>query len=110
MLAALCIACCLLPSCTDKDNPVVEPDKPEAKDYQERIVPVVDPQGKAQGTVTLRFYDDMPSVAYVSISNFQGIMYPGTTVQVVGVYAKDKAWVKVSIDGKEYYMKKEFLK
>ena len=35
---------------------------------------------------------------------------PGTTVQVVGVYAKDKAWVKVKIDGKEYYMKKEFLK
>ena len=35
---------------------------------------------------------------------------PGTTVLVVGVYAKDKAWVKVSIDGKEYYMKKEFLK
>ena len=25
----------------------------------------------------------MPSVAYVSISNFQSIMYPGTTVQVV---------------------------
>ena len=35
---------------------------------------------------------------------------PGTTVEVVGVYAKDKAWVKVKIDGKEYYMKKEFLK
>ena len=35
---------------------------------------------------------------------------PGTTVQVVGTYPKDKAWVKVKIDGKEYYMKKEFLK
>ena len=35
---------------------------------------------------------------------------PGTTVQGVGTYPKDKAWVKVKIDGKEYYMKKEFLK
>ena len=35
---------------------------------------------------------------------------PGTTVQVVGTYPQDKAWVKVKIDGKEYYMKKEFLK
>ena len=35
---------------------------------------------------------------------------PGTTVQVIGVYAKDKAWVKVQINGNEYYMKKEFLK
>ena len=82
MTAAMCIACSLLPSCTEVDNPVADPDKPEVKDYQERLVPVVDPQGKDQGTVVLRFYDDMPSVAYVSISNFQGIMYPGTTVQV----------------------------
>ena len=35
---------------------------------------------------------------------------PGTTVQVIGVYAKDNAWVKVQINGNEYYMKKEFLK
>ena len=35
---------------------------------------------------------------------------PGTTVQVVGTYPKDKAWVKVQINGNEYYMKKEFLK
>jgi len=47
------------------------------------MVPVVDPKGASQGTLMLRFYNDMPNVAYVSISNFQQMMYPGTTVQVV---------------------------
>ena len=89
MLAAM-ITCGLasvtMTSCTTGiDNPVVIPDVPDVdvKDYVERIVPVVDPQNKPQGVVTLRFYDDMPSVAYVSISNFQSMIYPGTTVQVV---------------------------
>ena len=89
MLAAV-IACGLasvaMTSCiTDIDNPVVTPDvpKPEVKDYVERMYPVVDPQNSPQGMVMLRFYNDMPSVAYVSISNFQSMMYPGTTVQVV---------------------------
>ena len=66
------------------DDPVVTPDvpKPEVKGYVERMYPVVDPKNSPQGMVMLRFYNDMPSVAYVSISNFQSIMYPGTTVQV----------------------------
>lgn len=53
------------------DNPVIGPVIPEVKNYAERLVPVTDPQGNPQGSVILRFYDDMPSVAYVSISNFQ---------------------------------------
>ena len=70
-------------ACTEaNDNPVVDPGKPEEKEYVERMVPVVDPQGEALGVVTLRFYDDMPSVAYISISNFQNIIYSGTTVLV----------------------------
>ena len=89
MLAAMMtcgLASVTMTSCTtDIDNPVVIPDVPDVgvKDYVERMVPVVDPQNKPQGVVTLRFYDDMPSVAYVSISNFQSMIYPGTTVQVV---------------------------
>ena len=79
------LASVTMTSCTtDIDNPVVNPDAPDVDvDYVERMVPVVDPQNKPQGVVTLRFYDDMPSVAYVSISNFQSMIYPGTTVQVV---------------------------
>lgn len=80
-LALFCIV--LLTACSIQDNPVSNPVNPAEKDYVERMVPVVDPQGVSQGMVMLRFYDDMPNVAYVSVGNFQSIMYPGTTVQVV---------------------------
>ena len=87
MLAAMMtcgLASVTMTSCTtDIDNPVVNPDVPEVKDYVERMVPVVDPHNKPQGVVTLRFYNDMPNVAYISISNFQSMIYPGTTVQVM---------------------------
>ena len=71
----------LLTACTVNDNPVIIPDE-GAKDYVERMVPVVDPQNNPQGVLTLRFYEDMPSVAYVDISKFQTMIYPGTTVSV----------------------------
>ena len=83
MLATMFIGNFILSSCVVNDNPAVGPDKPTVKDYSERLVPVIDPKGASQGTVMLRFYNDMPNVAYVSISNFQQMMYPGTTVQVV---------------------------
>ena len=76
------IALFVLSACSIDDNPVPEPVNPDQKDYVERMAPVVTPNGESQGTVMLRFYNDMPNVAYVSISDFQRIMYPGTTVQV----------------------------
>jgi len=84
-ISHLCLAVVLLTACGVNDNPILGPDGQEegAKDYVERLVPVVDPQNNPQGVVTLRFYNDMPSVAYVSISNFQSLIYPGTTVDVV---------------------------
>ncbi len=83
MLATMFIGIFILSSCVVNDNPAVDTDIPAAKNYSERMVPVVDPKGASQGTLMLRFYNDMPNVAYVSISNFQQMMYPGTTVQVV---------------------------
>ena len=47
-----------------------------------RNVTVNDPNGNSLGSVPLRFYEDMPNVPYVSVSDFQSIMYPGTTVEV----------------------------
>lgn len=84
IITNLCLAVVLLSACSEIDNPIVSPDGHDegAKDYVERMVPVVDPQNNPKGVVTLRFYDDMPSVAYVSISNFQSMIYPGTTVSV----------------------------
>ena len=49
--------------------------------YTERAVSVIR-DGKAAGTVTLRFYDDMPSVPYISVADFQELMLPGTTIEV----------------------------
>ena len=68
------IAIFVLSACSIDDNPVPEPVIPGQKDYVERLVPVVAPNGESQGTVTLRFYNDMPNVAYVSISDFQRMM------------------------------------
>ena len=93
IITNLCVGLFLLTACTINDNPIVGPDNhgEGAKDYVERMVPVVDPQNNPQGMVTLRFYNDMPNVAYVSISHFQSMMYPGTTVEVTqtspGMYA-----------------------
>ena len=84
-LMAVAVFCLMaLTACVEKDNSVF-PSNPEPqtaeKDFVERWVPVVDPKGEAQGTVMLRFYDDMPSVAYINVSLFQAMMYPGTTIQ-----------------------------
>ena len=94
MTAAVCIACSLLSSCTDKDNPVTGPDTPEV-DYQERLVPVIDPQGKAQGTVTLRFYSDMPSVAYVSISNFHRGAGVGSVISFIETKSEEAGTINL---------------
>ncbi len=81
-LMAVAVCCMmLLTACVEDDNsPVPEPQTAE-KNYVERWMPVVDPKGEAQGTVMLRFYDDMPSVAYINVSHFQTMMYPGTAIQ-----------------------------
>ena len=72
-----------LTSCSDKDDQESSGGGGEKeKDYVERMYPVVDPKENSQGTVTLRFYNDMPNVAYISVSRFQEMIYPGTTIQV----------------------------
>lgn len=38
--------------------------------------------GQDGGTVTLRFYDDMPTVPYIAVSDFQKLMLPGSTMSV----------------------------
>ena len=68
----------LLTACSIDDNPIADPVySVEEAFYAERLVPVVDPQGTAQGTVRLRFYDDMPNVAYVSITAHHVSWYDG---------------------------------
>lgn len=49
--------------------------------FSTRQIPV-NRGGQEDGTVNLRFYDDMPSVAYISVTDFQQLMLPGTTISV----------------------------
>ena len=92
-------------SCVDtyhQDNPVDGGVK--KKNYVDRLYPVVDPKNKSLGTVMLRFYNDMPSVAYISMSHFQEMIYPGTTIQVQkvgnGKYALSNPFGTAEVDTK----------
>ena len=38
--------------------------------------------GEEDGTVCLLFFEDMPSVPYISVADFQEMMLPGTTIKV----------------------------
>ena len=83
LLIIMMAGCFTLFSCVDdQDNPGGDRGGDKDNMYVERLFPVVDPMQASQGTVTLRFYKDMPNVAYISVSHFQEMMYPGTTIQV----------------------------
>lgn len=49
--------------------------------FETRQVPV-NRGGVDGGMVSLRFYEDLPSVAYISVADFQELMLPGTTIEV----------------------------
>ena len=83
LLLVMMVGGLALTSCSDKDDQGSSGGGGEKeKDYVERLYPVVDPQNASLGTVMLRFYNDMPNIAYISVSRFQEMIYPGTTIQV----------------------------
>jgi len=57
-------------------------EQPDGGSYTERVVPVVT-KIAPDGEVTLRFYDDMPNVAYISAADFQSIVLPGSAMSVI---------------------------
>lgn len=71
-------------ACSDDND--ITPKQPETNPddqtaYTVKQVPV-NRDGNNSGTVALRFYEDMPSVPYISVADFQNIVVPGTTVSV----------------------------
>lgn len=54
------------------------------------------------GTVTLRFYEDMPTVPYISVAVFQQLMLPGTTITVAkdgeGAYTLTGPYAKATVN------------
>lgn len=82
--AVMLMSMTVLTSCTDKyDNPTPqqETNPDDLKPYTVKQLPVTC-NGQAAGTVAIRFYEDTPSVPYISVSDFQRLMLPGSTVNV----------------------------
>ena len=59
----------------------VPDEMPDGGSYTEKVVPVVTKIAPDR-QVTLRFYDNMPNVAYISAADFQSIVLPGSTMTV----------------------------
>ncbi len=79
----------------------VPDETPDGGSYTERVVPVVT-KIAPDGQVTLRFYDSMPNVAYISAADFQSIVLPGSTMTVThtgaGQYTLANADATATVD------------
>ena len=74
----------ILASCGPKTvstKRAIADDQPDGGAFIERTVPVVT-KVAPDGEVTLRFYNDLPDVAYISAADFQSIVLPGSTMVV----------------------------
>ena len=77
-MAAVVMSCS--PRMYSSRNKVAD-ELPDGGSYTERVVPVVT-KIAPDSQVTLRFYDDMPDVAYISAADFQSIVLPGSVMTV----------------------------
>ena len=110
-LAALAI----LASCGPKavsTKSVVADERPDGGAYNEKTVPVVT-KVAPDSKVTLRFYNDLPDVAYISAADFQSIVLPGSTMKVthtgVGEYTLDNAGAKAVVNvNKDVFVSSDF--
>ena len=81
----------------------VADEQPDGGTFTEKTVPVVT-KVAPDGSVTLRFYDNLPDVAYISAADFQSIVLPGSTMTVthtgIGQYtlANGKATAVVDVN------------
>ena len=80
ILAALVAVTACSPKMYSSRNRVAD-EQPDGGSYTERVVPVVT-KIAPDSEVTLRFYDDMPNVAYISAADFQSIVLPGSVMTV----------------------------
>ena len=79
-LAAAVVAVSCSPKVYSTQNAASD-EQADGGTYTERTVPVVT-KIAPDATVTLRFYDDMPDVAYISAADFHSIVIPGSTLAV----------------------------
>ena len=99
-LASVVVATSCGPRMYSALNSVPE-EQPDGGSYTERVVPVVT-KIAPDSQVTLRFYDDMPNVPYISAADFQSIVLPGSTMTVThtgaGKYTLANAEATATVD------------
>ena len=110
-LAALAILASCGPKAVSTKRAVAD-DQPDGGAYTEKTVPVVT-KVAPDGEVTLRFYNDLPDVAYISAADFQSIVLPGSTMVVthtgVGEYTLDNAGAKAVVNvNKDVFVSSDF--
>ncbi|MBR5054507.1 MAG: hypothetical protein IKX07_02785 [Bacteroidales bacterium] len=92
-LATLVIAAACSPRNLANKSRVPD-EMPDGGSYTERVVPVVT-KIAPDSQVTLRFYDALPDVAYISAADFQSIVLPGSVMTVThtgaGIYTLKNA-------------------
>lgn len=92
----------VLTSCVDSyDNPInpgsgqeviTGDDASDKKSFTTKQMTVND-KGKSTKTVSLRYYSDMPHVAYISISDFQNMVMPSKKIKVSRIAASQYSLV-----------------
>ena len=111
IMAALAI----LASCGPKTvstRLTVADEQPDGGAFTEKTVPVVT-KVAPDGEVTLRFYNDLPDVAYISAADFQSIVLPGSTMTVthtgVGEYTLANGDAKAVVNvNKDIFVTSDF--
>ena len=79
VLALLAVTACSPRNYSAKSK--VADEMPDGGAYTEKVVPVVT-KVAPDSEVTLRFYESMPDVAYISAADFQSIVLPGSVMTV----------------------------
>lgn len=110
-LAALVILSACSPKTVNSRRGVAD-DQPDGGTFTEKTVPVVT-KVAPDGEVTLRFYDALPDVAYISAADFQSIVLPGSTMTVthtgVGEYTLENADAKAVVNvNKDVFVTSDF--
>ena len=86
---AIVFVASILTACVDNtDNPADPGQETTTGDDASDMTPfkvtqtVVNDNGKGTKTVALRYYADMPHVAYIAVSDFQNMLVPGKNIRV----------------------------
>lgn len=83
LLIALAMLSLTYSSCSNSNDDIDSPTPvpPTSNDVTIKKVPV-SYGGEETGVVGIRYYDDLPGIAYISVADFQKMMLPGSTMTV----------------------------